>query len=129
MNNQIYFVGPEGDPPPVGQSAIHHVDREVCITTLMDHQFGKAQFFIEFFADGEGQSPVSPTSGTVIPEMSPSGCSWFKSKVGTIDAAAVMPGSVEFDVPTFSGQADFGRVTLRDIAGADYFRAWFWRAA
>ena len=94
----------------------------------MDHQFGTAQFFIEFFSDAAGLVPVTPTAGTIVSEMSPSGTTWFSSEAGDIAATDVVVGSASYDIPTFYGQALYGRVTLSGITGAAYFRAWFWRA-
>ncbi len=88
--------------------------------------------FVICFYDADGVTPVTPTAGTVKPEMSPIDNVWMEPGVGTItiDAADIRvdsDGLSSYTIPVFVGGTKQGRVTLADIAGATYFKAEFRR--
>lgn len=84
--------------------------------------------FVIAFYDSSG-SPVTPTGGTIVPEMSPIRGQWQQAGSGsaTIDATTVIAGTATYTVPVFAGPAIEGRITLSGITGADSAVAYFWR--
>lgn len=88
----------------------------------------EAGVFVIAFYDSSGD-PVTPSAGTITPEMSPISGQWQSASTGDsiIDATTVQAGSATYTMPTFSGPAIEGRVTLSGILGASSAVAYFWR--
>ena len=84
--------------------------------------------FIIAFYDSNGD-PVTPTAGTITPEMSPLQGQWQRAGTGdaVIDATKVEAGLSTYSMPTFAGPAIEGRLTFAGITGADSAVAYFWR--
>lgn len=83
---------------------------------------------VQFFDANE--EPVTPTGGTVVPEMSatPDG-QWFAPGSGDTTINAIDAGiNAGYTIPVFNGPAYKGRITLSGITGAVYCKASFWRA-
>ena len=91
-----------------------------------DYQTGT---FIIAFYDDSGNA-VTPTAGTIKPEMSPIAGQWHEPSSGdvTIDATKVIAGVATYVMPVFFGAAVDARLTLSGITGlATNFEAHFWR--
>jgi len=72
---------------------------------------------------------VTPTSGTINHSMSPIEGQWQTSSSGGSPINAVNCGAnALYEVPVYNGPAIRGRIILTGIVGADYCRAYFWRA-
>ena len=84
--------------------------------------------FVIAFYDAGGD-PVTPTAGTVAPEMSPIDGQWHTPSSGdaVINATTVTNGSASYVIPVFTGPAREGRITLSGITGAATCQAYFWR--
>lgn len=84
------------------------------------------------FYDADGETPITPTAGTVQVDMSPMENIWMAPGVGdaTIDASSVVvngEGLATYTTPVFLGAAYQGRVTLSGITGATFMKAQFRR--
>ena len=84
--------------------------------------------FIVAFYDSNGD-PVTPSAGTITPEMSPIAWQWQQAGSGdlVIDATKVEAGLSTYSMPSFAGPAIEGRLTFAGIAGASSAVAYFWR--
>lgn len=82
-------------------------------------------FYVQFF-DGSFNE-VTPTGGTVDPEMSPIGDQFLKGSPSTSISAAECGPVATYTPPRFLGAASKGRVTFTGITGATYARCKFWR--
>ena len=84
--------------------------------------------FVIAFYDAGGD-PVTPTGGTIIPEMSPIDGQWQRSGAGdaVINATDVIAGPATYTLPVFPGPAREGRLTFSGITGAVSAVAYFWR--
>lgn len=84
--------------------------------------------FVIAFYDATG-APVTPSGGTITPEMSPIAGQWQAVSTGdaVIDATTVQAGLATYSMPTFSGPAIEGRITFAGITGAASAVAYFWR--
>ena len=93
----------------------------------LDIQDESGAFIIAFY-DANGD-PVTPSLGTITPEMSPIAGQWQKagSPDLVINAAQVIAGTAAYTIPTFPGPAIEGRVTFAGITGATTAVAYFWR--
>lgn len=100
-----------------------HIDSEI--------SYQSGDFSLCFYA-ADGVTPVTPTGGTVKPEMSPIDNIWLEPGVGdvTIDASNVIvesDGVAAFSMPVFVGGAVRGRIHLSGITGATFVKAQFKR--
>ena len=84
--------------------------------------------FVIAFQDANGD-PVTPTGGTITPEMSPIEGQWQGAGGGDviINAVDVIAGSAAYTLPVFPGPAREGRLTFSGITGAVSAVAYFWR--
>ena len=85
--------------------------------------------FVIAFYNSAGVA-VTPTAGTVKPEMSPIKGQWHEPSGGdvTIDAAKCIAGLATYAIPVFFGECEGARLTLAGITGtATTFEAHFWR--
>lgn len=97
-------------------------------TLPLSEAFESGVFVIAFF-DNAGNN-VTPTGGTVKPEMSPIRGQWHTPSNGvtTINAVDVKAGVATYTIPVFIARAEKGRVILTGITGtATNFEAYFWR--
>lgn len=114
-----YFVGEESGNP---------VTDGVYETELTSDSYQSGTFVIAFY--DAGGNAITPTGGTVKPEMSPIKGQWHEPSSGdvTIDATNVIAGVATYAMPVFVGDTERGRVTLSGITGtATTFKAYFWR--
>ena len=81
-------------------------------------------FFIQFY--DANMLPVTPTAGTITPEMSPIEGQWLKAS--NQDFIRAVDTGNNYTPSVFEGPAIDGRVTLSGIVGAVYAKAFFWRA-
>jgi hypothetical protein len=97
-------------------------------TEVNSLEYSTGTFIIAFY-DGSG-NPVTPTAGTVKPEMSPTNGQWHSPSAGdsTIDATKCIAGVATYVIPTFTGPSIKGRVILAGVTGASTFEAFFWRS-
>ncbi len=123
---KIYYVknATGGKTLPVADDTLSIFDQtgsEVDIST-------ESGVFIIAFFDANGD-PVTPTGGTIIPEMSPIAGQWQQAGAGdtTINATSVIAGAATYNIPVFSGPAREGRLTFSGITGATSAIAYFWR--
>lgn len=123
---KIYYVndGAGSVSLPVGDGVFTTFDQpgsDVDIST-------ESGVFVIAFQDANGD-PVTPTGGTIVPEMSPIEGQWQKATTGDsiIDASEVIAGSSAYTMPVFPGPAREGRLTFAGITGAVTAVAYFWR--
>ena len=86
--------------------------------------------FVVAFYDNAGNN-VTPTGGTIKPEMSPIAGQWHEPSSGdvTINATDVKAGVATYNIPVFLARAEKGRVILTGITGsATRVEAYFWRS-
>ena len=96
---------------------------------FIEHKTGD---FALCFYDADGETPVTPTAGTIAVYMSPFADTWLEPGVGdkVIDATTVKAatdGIATYNLPMFVGGAVQGRIDLSGITGATYVKAQFRR--
>ena len=123
---KIYYVddGAGSTTLPIGDGVLSTFDKPgsgVDIST-------ESGVFVIAFQDANGD-PVTPTGGTITPEMSPIEGQWQKATTGDaiINAVDVIAGSAVYTLPVFPGPAREGRLTFAGITGAVSAVAYFWR--
>jgi hypothetical protein len=107
---------------PVGDATLETRD------FLNTDTFENGVFVIQFY--NANNDPVTPTAGTIKPEMAPILGQWQEPSAGdvTIDATMVIAGVSTYTLPSFNGPAVQGRLTFSGITGAVTAKAFFWRA-
>lgn len=91
----------------------------------MPEGFENGQLVIAFYDASD--AIVTPTAGTITPQMSPIKDQWHaSSNTPTIDAT-MAGATAAYTIPVFPGIAKQGRIILAGITGATYCRAYFWR--
>lgn len=111
----------------INDSVLNPVNDGVFETGVQQVEFETGVFIIAFY-DAQGE-PVTPTAGTVKPEMSPVKGQYLEPSSGdiTIDATTAGDGSASYKMPVFIGPAIGGRIELDGIVGAEQYTAYFWR--
>lgn len=97
-------------------------------TDVMNKGHETGTFAVAFY-DSSG-AIVTPTAGTITPEMELIEGRWGAPGVGdTVIPASSVSDAVGESVPVFNGPASRGRIELAGIAGAGiaYAKAEFWR--
>ncbi len=86
-------------------------------------------FRVAFYSDATGKQIVTPTAGTIAPEMEVISGQWHEPAFGDLEINAADCGeAASYEMPTFTAPASKGRVTMAGVEGAAYFRAHFVRA-
>lgn len=92
------------------------------------NQYANWQFYIEFFSDADGLTPVAPSAGTIDVAATPLGNNYLTaSNVQTIQANTCTTPTSTYTPPAAVGAIRQGRIVLTGITGAAYCRAVFWR--
>ena len=91
----------------------------------MAEDFQQGAFFIAFYnSDG---NIATPTGGTIEVQLSPIDGQWHSlDRNGQIEATTVGELAT-YVIPAFCTLVRQGRMTLNDIQGAAYCKAFFWR--
>lgn len=102
----------------------------VAVHEMSDNDFDndlettRSLFFIQFY-NAEG-AVVTPTGGTVTPEMAVFPGQWLKASNQANIQANLVGNS--YTPSVFEGPATRGRLTFNGITGATHAKAIFWRA-
>lgn len=119
--SQRYFIKSNGsDVLPVTDGTL--------TTDAISTDYETGVFVVAFY--DAGGDIVTPTAGTVKPEMSPISGQWLTPSSGdaTINAVDCIAGLATYEAPVFNGPAEQGRLTFAGITGATTAKAYFWRA-
>lgn len=96
------------------------------LTPLQSNQYDNWQFYIEFFSDAEGTTPVAPSAGTISVAATPMGANYLTaSNTQVIQATTCGTPDSSYTPPAAEGQFTKGRIVLAGVTGAPYFRAQF----
>lgn len=83
-------------------------------------------FRIAFYSDAEGKNIVTPSAGTVFPEMEAIEGQWHTwSEDAEAFEASLCGAAATYTIPSFKAPALKGRVKLEGVEGAQFFRAHF----
>lgn len=95
-------------------------------TESMDLSYSTGNCAVEFL-DSDGETVVTPTTGTVTFTSAPIGEQYHGPNAGdeVIDATLVDGG---YSLPQFDGPVLKSKMTLDGITGASFVRAYHWRA-
>ena len=128
MPTEIHYVKNEdgGTRVPVTDGTYTTFDKP---GSDISYQTEDGVFVIAFYDASD--NVVTPTAGTITPEMSPISGQWQSPSDGdtTINATEVEVGLSSYTIPRFAGPAMQGRMTLAGITGASYCVAYFWRTS
>ena len=111
-----------------GESAVLPITDGTLLTEDISVDYENCVFVVAFY-DAQGDA-VTPSAGTIKPEMSPIKGQWQEPSSGdiTIDATKCIAGLSTYAIPTFDGPTELGRLTFAGITGAASATAYFWRS-
>ena len=82
-----------------------------------------AEVYLEFYNDAQGQTPVTPTAGTITVSGSPLGNNYLAATGNVIQADQVEAGDSSYTPAVLDGLTVRARITLAGITGATHCRA------
>lgn len=83
-----------------------------------------AEVYFEFYSDATGETPATPTAGTITVSGSPLGNNYLAaSSDNVVQATQVEAGDSSYTPPVLDGLTVRARITLSGITGATHMRA------
>jgi len=102
-----------------GRIVLDATSAEFFYTDITKGLTSQSEVYIEFFSDVDGNTPVTPTGGTVTIEASPMGNSYLEaSNDSVVDATEVGADTSTYTPPQLDGLIERGRLKFEGITGA-----------
>lgn len=93
----------------------------------LDGNYNYAQVYFEFYSDANGETPVTPTAGTLTVAGSPLGNNFIRNSGSVvINASDCQTPDSSYTPPELFGAITAAKVVVNGVTGAAYFRAKLW---
>jgi len=120
MAKRTYFKDPSGNTViPVSDDSFY--------TDLLSVSNDVADVYLSFYSDASGDTPVTPTAGTVSAWGEYESGFWLEAVGDKVLAANVSPPDAAYTPQTMNGCTVRARVDLLGVTGAAYFRGYVFK--